>query len=141
MKNGSLLIILFCSIIAFQAACKKDASNANSNETSTGSAMERLAATWEVEQWIVDPKLNMPDSVVNNMIKDATMEFKADSTFIFKGMNPTPTAGRYVLSPDGLLLTLFPQGMTDGFAHSITELTNKKLVMVDANGSKLICSH
>jgi hypothetical protein len=69
------------------------------------------------------------------------MEFKEDGSFIFKGMNPKPTTGRYDLSPDGLLLTLFADGVKDGFAHSVTELTKKKLVLVDSNGSKLICSH
>lgn len=94
-----------------------------------------------MDKWEVDPKLSIPDSMVTAMVANATMEFKADGSFIFKGMNPTPTTGRYDLSPDGLLLTLFADGVKDGFAHSVTELTKKKLVLVDSNGSKLICSH
>ena len=141
MKYRSLLIFMCLGLSTFLAACKKESSNETNNETLTGNPLELLRNTWKVDQWVVDPKLNMPDSVVSNMIKNATMEFKADSTFIFKGMNPTPTTGIYGLSPDGLILTLFPTGATNGFGHSVTELTKKRLVLVDSNGSKLICSH
>src|SRR5690348_460478 len=119
MKNGIILIVLSCSLFTFLGACNSEAGKASSAKT----PVELLRTTWEVDEWIVDPKLNMPDSMVEKMVKDATMEFKPDSTFIFKGMNPTPTTGRYDLSPDGLLLTLFPTGLKDGFGHSVTELT------------------
>ena len=129
MGKGFILVILLFGMLVGFASCKKE------------TKLDLLIDTWNVDEWVVVPEMNLPDSVVNRMIHSATMEFKADSTFIFKGMNPAPTTGTYLLSDDAQLLTLLPKGANETFGHSIRELTKNKLVLVDPTGNKLVCSH
>jgi len=129
MGKRNIIPALLFGILAGFAACKEE------------TKLEMLQHTWKVDDWIVDPSMNLPDSLKNEMIKSATMEFRADSTFIFKGMNEKPTTGRYTLGTDAQMLTLLPDGSTDNYGHAVRELTKNKLVLVDPTGNKLICSH
>lgn len=133
MGKGIILGILLIGMVGIYAACKK--------ETQKLTQKELLINKWNVDEWIVAPSMNLPDSVVQKMIQSATMEFKADSTFIFMGMNPTPTTGTYFITDDAQLLTLLPKGANDSYGHSIKQLTKDTLVLVDPTGNKLVCSH
>ncbi|MBP7239696.1 MAG: hypothetical protein KBA14_05690 [Saprospiraceae bacterium] len=129
MGKGLILVILLFGMLGGFASCKKE------------TQLDMLMHTWKVDDWVVAPGMNLSDSMKNEMIKSATMEFKADSTFIFKGMNPKPTTGKYYLSIEAQLLTLIPEGSLDSYGHSVKVLTKNKLVLEDSSGNKLSCSH
>jgi len=129
MRTGYIFFTLLLGVFACATEAKKE------------TPRDLLTHQWKIDDWIVAPSMGMPDSVKNEMIKTATMEFKADSTFIFKGMNEKPTKGTFSLSDDVQLLTLHPDGANQTYGHAVKELTKNKLVLVDPTGNKLICSH
>lgn len=129
MGKGLILVILLYGMSQSFSSCKEE------------TQLDLLMNTWKVDEWIVAPSMNLSDSMKNEMIKSATMEFKADSIFIFKGMNPKPTTGKYFLNTEAQLLTLLPEGSLDSYGHAVKVLTKNKLVLEDSSGNKLSCSH
>jgi hypothetical protein len=83
--------------------------------------------------------MNVTDSMKAEMLKSASMEFKADKTYLFYGLNDMHSTGTYSIREDGKLLTLTPTESSIPYDSPIKELTKTKLVMVDPMGNTLIC--
>ena len=127
MKFENILTVLLLGLILSLAGCKKE-----TPET-------LIVNKWKLNDWILVPGMMVTDSVKAEMLKSASMEFKADKTYLFYGMNDMYSTGSYSLSEDGKTLTLIPTESTIPYDSPIVELSKTKLVMIDPMGNKLIC--
>ena len=120
------------AVFAAIVSCKKENKQQN-----------LLVSEWKLTDWILMPEMaaKISDSMRLEMIKSATMEFTADNRFIFKGMGASQATGTYKLWDNGRTLTLTPASGGETYNHTIQELTDTKLVLIDPMGNNLVCTH
>jgi hypothetical protein len=128
MKIVKLISLLVVASLFVQAGCKKEV---------PATPETLIANNWKLTDWVLAPKMQVPDSIKAEMIKVATMNFTADKKFVFLGLNDKKSEGTYKLSPDGTLLTLIMNETNQFFVDTIKELTENKMIIHDPMGNKL----
>ena len=132
MKRVGYSILFILSAYTGLVGCKKE-----------NKQKDLLVSEWKLTEWTLMPEMSakISDSLKTELMKSATMEFTADNKFIFKGMSPNPVTGTYKLWENGRTLTLTPDNGQESYNHTIQELTDTKLVLIDPMGNNLVCTH
>ena len=136
MKRVGLLLVMVLVSYATMVSCKEDKSKVNLEKLKY-----LLVSEWKLTEWHLLPEMMISDSAKAQMMKNAKMEFTADNKFIFTGLSSVPLTGTYKLWESGKTLTLTPDGGGESYNHSILELTDVKLSLLDPNGNNLVCTH
>ena len=138
MKRVGLLFVMVLVSYAAIVSCKP--------EKSKGSVdLEKLkyllVSEWKLTEWYLQPSMMISDSAKAEMMKNAKMEFTTDNKFIFTGLSASKLTGTYKLWDNGRTLTLTPDSGGEAYNHSIQELTDVKLSLIDPNGNTLVLTH
>jgi len=136
MKRIGLLLVMVLASYAAMLSCKEDKSKVDLVKLKY-----LLVSEWKLTEWNLLPEMMISDSVKAVMMKNAKMEFTEDNKFIFTGLSSVPLTGTYKLWESGKTLTLKPDNGGESYNHSILELTDVKLSLLDPNGNNLICTH
>lgn len=138
MKRVGLLIVIVLASYAAIVSCKQGKSKGT---VDLDKMKYLLVSEWKLTEWTLLPSMMISDSVKAVMMKNAKMEFTDDNKFIFTGLSSIPLTGTYKLWDNGKTLTLTPDNGGESYNHSILELTDVKLSLLDPNGNNLVCTH
>ena len=103
----------------------------------TKSTKEVIVNKWRLNELTGGTTDQIPDSIKQKMISNATMEVTADNKYILTGFGDAPSTGTYSVSDDGKMLTITDNETKKPEVDTINELSGSKLIVTDVMGNKL----
>lgn len=126
MKSSNLFIIAIFTVLAGISAC-----NTKKNK-------DIIIAKWRVSGISGKSTESLPDSIKDQMFKDASIEFKKDGKYETIGMGGGNKTGTWHFTADEKTLITTEAGSTYTDTVKVVELSAGKLVVEDIKGEMKI---